>query len=193
MMRIAAFPGMWERTITIGSAGKTFSLTGWKLGWAIGPTNLIRNCQVAHQNCVYVCPTPIQEAVARALEVEIKRLGYSESYFNVLKTELKKKRDFLCTAIKDAGMVPVIPEGGYFVMADWSKLEGKVDLTSEDDSQKDFRFAKWLIKNKKLQGIPPSAFFSSENKHLGESYIRLCYIKKDQILVEAKEILQTWN
>ena len=63
--RVATLPGMWDRTITIGSAGKTFSVTGWKLGWAIGPEHLIRNCQVVHQNCVYACPTPTQEAVAR--------------------------------------------------------------------------------------------------------------------------------
>ena len=65
MIRVATLPGMWDRTITIGSAGKTFSVTGWKLGWAIGPEQLIRNCQVVHQNCVYACPTPTQEAVAR--------------------------------------------------------------------------------------------------------------------------------
>ena len=65
MIRMATLPDMWERTITIGSAGKTFSVTGWKLGWAVGPANLLRNCQVVHQNCVYACPTPIQEAVAR--------------------------------------------------------------------------------------------------------------------------------
>ena len=65
MIRIATLPGMWERTVTIGSAGKTFSVTGWKLGWAVGPKHLIGNCQVVHQNCVYTCPTPIQEAVAR--------------------------------------------------------------------------------------------------------------------------------
>lgn len=53
-------PGMWERTITIGSAGKTFSVTGWKLGWAYGPQNLIKNLQIVHQNCVYTCATPIQ-------------------------------------------------------------------------------------------------------------------------------------
>ena len=65
MIRVATLPGMWDRTITIGSAGKTFSVTGWKLGWAIGPEHLIRNCQVVHQNCIYTCNTPCQEAVAR--------------------------------------------------------------------------------------------------------------------------------
>ena len=56
----ATLPGMWERTITIGSAGKTFSVTGWKLGWSIGPKNLIHALQTVHQNCVYTCPTPLQ-------------------------------------------------------------------------------------------------------------------------------------
>lgn len=59
-IRICTLPGMWERTITIGSAGKTFSVTGWKTGWAYGPANLMINLQMVHQNCVYTCPTPIQ-------------------------------------------------------------------------------------------------------------------------------------
>lgn len=59
-VRICTLPGMWERTITIGSAGKTFSVTGWKTGWAYGPQNLMENLRLAHQNCVYTCPTPIQ-------------------------------------------------------------------------------------------------------------------------------------
>ena len=71
---MATMPGMWDRTITIGSAGKTFSVTGWKLGWAVGPAHLISNCGVVHQNCVYTCPTPIQEAVARGFEKEMARL-----------------------------------------------------------------------------------------------------------------------
>ena len=64
---MATLPDMWERTITIGSAGKTFSVTGWKLGWCIGPQNLVQNCQIAHQNCLYACNTPVQEAVARCV------------------------------------------------------------------------------------------------------------------------------
>ena len=77
------------RTITIGSAGKTFSVTGWKLGWAVGPENLLRNCQVAHQNCVYACPTPIQEAVARAFELELARLSDPNCYFKTIAKDLE--------------------------------------------------------------------------------------------------------
>ena len=59
----ATFPGMWERTITIGSAGKSFSVTGWKIGWAYGPANLMKNLMVVHQNCVYTCATPLQVCI----------------------------------------------------------------------------------------------------------------------------------
>lgn len=193
MLRIATFPGMWERTITIGSAGKTFSVTGWKLGWAYGPDYLLRNCQVAHQNCVYACPTPIQEAVARAFELEINRLESSDCYFRSISVDLEKKRDYIGKVLKEAGMDPVIPEGGYFILANWSKLADKIDLSSEADPQKDFKFAKWLSKNKKLQGIPPSAFFSKEHKKIGEAYIRFCFIKNDASLAKAEEILQKWK
>ena len=193
MLRVATFPDMWERTITIGSAGKTFSVTGWKLGWAVGPAYLLRNCQVAHQNCVYACPTPVQEAVARAFELELQRLESPNCYFKSISVDLQKKRDYIAKILKEAGMEPVIPEGGYFILADWSKLADKIDLRSETDAQKDFRFAKWLSKTKKLQGIPPSAFFSKDHKHIGEPYIRFCFIKNDTSLAKAEDILQKWK
>jgi len=193
MLRIATLPGMWERTITIGSAGKTFSVTGWKLGWAIGPDYLIRNCGVAHQNCVQSCPTPIQEAVARSFELEMQRLESPDCYFRSISVELQKKRDYICAMLKNAGMEPVIPEGGYFVMANWSTLADKIDLSSEEHTEKDFRFVRWLSKSKKLQGIPPSAFFSREHKSIGEPYIRFCFIKNDKSLADAEKILQKWK
>jgi len=193
MIRIASLPDMWERTITIGSAGKTFSVTGWKLGWAFGPQHLIRNCQVCHQNAIYVCPTPIQEAVARAFELEMSRLEQPECYFNSISTDLERKRDQLVETLVEVGMVPVIPEGGYFILADWSPLADKIDLSTESDSYADYRFVKWLSKNRKLQGIPPSAFFSQEHKSIAENYIRFCFIKTDEKLSEAKNILSKWR
>jgi len=193
MIRVAELPGMWDRTITIGSAGKTFSVTGWKLGWAFGPEHLIRNCQVVHQNCVYACPTPIQEAVARAFELEMNRLESPDCYFRSISVDLEKKRDFISGVLNSVGMKPVIPEGGYFIMADWSQLADKIDLSSEDDEQRDYRFVKWLSKNRKLQGIPPSAFFSKPHKFIGEDYIRFCFIKHDDSLKKAEEILNNWR
>ena len=121
---------MWDRTITIGSAGKTFSVTGWKLGWALGPAHLLSNCQVAHQNCVYACPTPIQEAVARAFELELGRLNHPDCYFRSIARDLQDRRDNIASFLGEAGLSPVVPEGGYFIMADitgysehtWAKI-----------------------------------------------------------------------
>lgn len=121
-IRICTLPGMWDRTITIGSAGKTFSVTGWKIGWAYGPENLMRNLQMVHQNCVYTCSTPIQEAVAIGFETEIPRIGTKECFFHSLPASLMAKRNFMAEFLTKAGMNPTVPQGGYFMIADWSKL-----------------------------------------------------------------------
>lgn len=192
-IRIATLPGMWERTITIGSAGKTFSVTGWKTGWAYGPAKLIKNLQTVHQNCVYTCSTPIQEAVAQGFELELGRLGQPESYFLSLPRELEAKRDFMAKFLSDVGMVPTVPEGGYFMVADWSALGDKVNLEQETDELKDYRFTKWMSKNVKLQGIPPSAFYSEPHKSLVETSVRYCFIKTDEKLQQAADILQKWK
>lgn len=118
-VRIATLPDMWERTITVGSAGKTFNVTGWKIGWAYGPENLIHNLQVVHQNCVYTCSTPLQEAIARGFEIEIDRLESSECFFNSLNSQLERKRKLLANVIREAGMNPIFPQGGYFIVSDW--------------------------------------------------------------------------
>lgn len=193
-IRIASLPDMFERTITIGSAGKTFSMTGWKLGWAYGPVNLMRNLQVVHQNCIYTCNTPAQEAVARSFEKEMSVMNSkADCYFYNITEQLLPKRDLLAKALNKAGLTPIIPDGGYFMLADWTSLKPYVDLNSEKDKHLDFKFAKWMTKNVKLQGIPPSAFYGDENKHLAENLIRYCFFKKDETLQEASNILQTWK
>lgn len=189
-IRICNLPGMWERTISIGSAGKAFSVTGWKLGWAYGPANLITNLQMVHQNSVYTSATPIQEAVASGIEFELSRFDSPECYFKSFAQELKVKRDVMADFLQDAGMRPIIPDAGYFMFADWSKLESKVDLSSETDKYKDYRFTKWMTKNIGLQAIPASAFYSDGYKALGEAYVRYCFAKKDENLMKAKELLK---
>lgn len=192
-IRIATLPGMYDRTITIGSAGKTFSVTGWKIGWAYGPANLLYNLQVVHQNTVYTCPTPTQEAVAIGFEQELARFGQPDCYFISIVKELLPKREYMAKFLRDIGMTPTIPEGGYFMVANWTALENKVKLNEETDPQRDYRFTKWMIKNVGVQGIPPSAFYSDEHKHLGEDYVRYCFMKKDENLRKAADILMKWK
>ncbi|XP_012269796.1 kynurenine aminotransferase isoform X2 [Athalia rosae] len=192
-IRMATLPGMYERTITIGSAGKTFSVTGWKIGWAYGPANLLYNLQVVHQNTVYTCATTLEEAIAIGFEQEIARFGQPDCYFQSLANDLLPKRDFMASFLREVGMNPTVPEGGYFMIANWSALADKVQLSEEKDPYKDYKFTKWMTKNVGIQGIPPSAFYSSEHKHLGEENVRYCFIKRDENLQEAAEILRKWK
>ncbi|ESO96161.1 hypothetical protein LOTGIDRAFT_214715 [Lottia gigantea] len=191
-IKIATLPGMWERTLTIGSAGKTFSATGWKLGWTIGPANLLLGAQCMHQNCNYNCPTILQEAVALAFEHELPKIDTPECYFKQLPLEIIPKRDMLISLFNEMGMWPVIPDGGYFLMADISGID--VDLSGENPEEaRDVKFVKWMTKNKKLTAIPPSVFYSKEHQSVGENYVRFCFIKEDTTLNKAVDILRKWK
>jgi kynurenine--oxoglutarate transaminase/cysteine-S-conjugate beta-lyase/glutamine--phenylpyruvate transaminase len=121
-VRMATLPGMWERTITVGSAGKTFSATGWKMGWGIGPEHLVKHMQTMHANTGYCYPTLLQEAVARALEVETARLGQPDCYFTQLAVDTERKRDEIAQVLREVGLEPIIPDSGYFMMADTTPL-----------------------------------------------------------------------
>lgn len=188
-VRIASLPGMWDRTITVGSAGKTFSVTGWKLGWCYAPEKLMKYVQLFHQNCIYTCPTPIQEAVAESFEIEVARMGTPDSYWDKLAKSLKIKRDIMVDFLRKADIDPTVPEGGYFLLANTSKVSKNYDFSQEHGDSKDHKFVRWLSKNKKLQGIPPSAFYSAPHKNLAEDFIRLCYFKKDSTLKEAENLI----
>lgn len=187
-IRIAGLPGMWERTLTVGSAGKTFSSTGAKIGWTVGPKELVRLCTIVHNNSIYVCPTFMQDVIGRCFELENSRLDSSDCYFNSISKELKPKRDQLAKLLIDAGLTPIIPEGGYFMMADISKISK--DFFTDDKEIKDAKFVKYLIKEKGLATIPSSAFYSDSHKHLAENFIRFCFFKDDTTLEKAAAILR---
>ncbi|XP_035997475.1 kynurenine--oxoglutarate transaminase 3 isoform X2 [Fundulus heteroclitus] len=191
-VKIATLPGMWDRTITIGSAGKTFSVTGWKLGWSIGPEHLIKHLQTVMQNTLYTCATPLQEAVAQGLLQNYKLMGQPDCYFSSLAAELEAKRDRLAAILQEAGMTPVIPEGGYFMLVDVTPLNQDLSHMGEDEAY-DYKFVKWMIQEKKLAAIPVTAFVGEESKKQFEKYIRLCFIKEDSTLEAAGNILRNWR
>ncbi|XP_060557184.1 kynurenine--oxoglutarate transaminase 3-like [Ruditapes philippinarum] len=189
----ATLPGMWDRTVTVGSAGKTFSATGWKLGWGIGPKELIQALLVLHQNSIYTCPTPIQETVAAGLDYELSVFGDPEKcYLQSLALEMLPKRDMLAKVLTEVGITPTIPEGGYFMMADISKLDVEIPDDGTDDPY-DFKFIRWMCKEKRLSAIPPTAFYCKADQKLGEKYIRFCFFKKDETLEAASKVLKSWN
>jgi N-succinyldiaminopimelate aminotransferase len=173
--RLATLPGMAERTLTISSLGKTFSVTGWKVGWAIGPEPLVTSVNRAHQFITFAVASPLQAAAATAL-------GLPPSFFKNLQSMYQSKRDFMLDALRSAGFKPLTPQGSYFIMCDW---RGVAPRHVSDDVQ----FAQWLTKEIGVACIPPSIFYQDADKHLAKNLARFSVCKKDETLSAAAERL----
>ena len=162
----ALLPGMRERTITISGLSKTFSITGWRVGYALGDARWLQT--IGHFNdLVYVCaPAPLQIGVARGL----RELG--PDYYTELAGQYLRKRDMICAALAAAGMPPLIPQGAYYVLADVSRLPGA------DSKEK----AMYILRETGVASVPGSAFYHDGG---GENLVRFCFAKDDPILAEA--------
>jgi aspartate/methionine/tyrosine aminotransferase len=159
----ATLEGMYERTITVSSAGKTFGLTGWKIGWICANENITKAVRLVHQYVTFSVSTPIQEAVAEGLKKLPDYLpGFVELY--------KSKRDFFYKELTELGFDFKIPKGTYFMMVPISK---KTNL-------KDVEFALKLIQERKVATVPPSAFYLKSTE--GENFLRFCFAKKEETL-----------
>uniref|UniRef100_A0A5G2RER3 Kynurenine--oxoglutarate transaminase 1 n=1 Tax=Sus scrofa TaxID=9823 RepID=A0A5G2RER3_PIG len=190
----ASLPGMWERTLTVGSAGKTFSATGWKVGWVLGPDRLLRHLRTVHQNSVFHCPTQAQAAVAQSFEREQLHFGQPSSYFVQLPQAVQRSRDHMVQSLQSVGLRPIVPQGSYFLIIDVSDFKKKMpDLPGAADEPYDRRFVKWMIKNKGLMAIPVSIFFSLPHQKLFDHYIRFCFMKDESTLQAMDEKLQKWK
>lgn len=162
----ATLEGMLERTITVSSAGKTFGLTGWKIGWICANEKVTKACRLVHQYVTFSVSTPIQEAVADGLSRLTDYLpGFVELY--------KSKRDFFYKELTNLGFDFNIPKGTYFMMVPITK---KTNL-------KDVDFAMKLIKENQVATVPPSAFYLKSTE--GEKYLRFCFAKKEETLSQA--------
>uniref|UniRef100_A0A8C3CPQ9 Aminotransferase class I/classII large domain-containing protein n=1 Tax=Cairina moschata TaxID=8855 RepID=A0A8C3CPQ9_CAIMO len=192
-VRIASLRGMWDRTVSIGSAGKTFSVTGWKVGWTVGPNRLLQHIRTVHQNSVYHCATATQEVVAQGFQREFEHYGKPDSYFVQLPKEMQQKRDQLVQSLVAVGMKPIVPEGTYFLVADISEFKSDVPDVPNSDEPYDSRFAKWMMKNKGLAAIPLSTFYCGPHKNNYNSFIRFCFAKEEATLKAADDILQKWK
>ena len=173
--RLATLPGMAERTLTISSLGKTFSVTGWKVGWAIGAEALVTAANRAHQFITYAVASPLQAAAAMALN-----LPYA--YFRNLQTLYQGKRDRMLDILRKAGFKVLKPQGSYFIMADW---RGVAPLRVQDDLQ----FAEWLTTEVGVACIPASIFYQDSDKDLGKHLARFAVCKKDETIAAAAEKL----
>ncbi|MCA9755454.1 MAG: aminotransferase class I/II-fold pyridoxal phosphate-dependent enzyme [Candidatus Eisenbacteria bacterium] len=163
---IASLPGMRERTVTLGSTGKTFSLTGWKIGYATGPEPLVAALRSAHQYLTFAVATPFQHAMVLAL-------GAPDAYFSELRTAYMERRTLLVEALRSAGFGVSSPEGTYFVLADLTPL-------GWDD---DVAFCRHLVEEVGIAAVPPSVFY--EHSEEGRRLVRFAFCKRRDTLEEA--------
>ena len=162
----ATLPGMADRTITLGGYSKTFSITGWRIGYSVADTRWAQAIG-AMNDLLYVCaPTPLQAGVA----VGIQELP--DSFYRDLASDYERKRDQFCQALMKAGLTPSIPQGAYYVLADASRLPG----TTEKER------AIFLLETIGLAGVPGEAFFSGAD---GRQFIRFSYAKIDSDIDDA--------
>ena len=159
---LATLPGMAERTLTISSLGKTFSVTGWKTGWAVGPPALVAATRTAKQYLTFAGGTPFQHAGAAAL-----RLG--DDVYEALARDLRVKRDHLCSGLEAAGLEVLVPAGTYFANVD-CKRDGVT-------------FCRELVERAGVVAIPTSVFYDDEEA--GRSLVRFAFCKRESVIDEA--------
>ena len=168
---LASLPGMAARTVQISSLGKTFSVTGWKVGWAIAPRDLSQAIFRAHQFMTFCGAAPLQEAAVTAVSQE-------NHFYETLTQSYTSKRNFLIDALTSAGLTPIVPQGTYFVMVDISSL----------DFANDVEFCRYLTKEIGVAAIPPGAFY--HNPSDGAGLARFAFCKEVKTLEEAARRLQ---
>lgn len=168
---LASLEGMAERTVTINAISKTYSLTGWRVGWAIAPEKQTNAIRKVHDFLTVGAAAPLQEAAAVAL-----RLG--EEYYRELATRYLQKRNRLLSVLTAAGFHCWTPLGAYYIMTDAAKLMQQTGHTNDND------FARWMIKEVGVASVPGSSFY--RNPDDGRTQVRFCFCKKEETLAEAE-------
>ena len=168
-INFASLPGMFERTLTCSSLSKTYSVTGWRLGYVTGPENLLREVRKYHDFFTVCAPTPLQTAAVTAL-------GFDRDYYDELIQLYTEKRRILTEGLDDIGIRHTTPQGSYFVLAN----------ISEFGYESDVDFAHHLVADYKIAGVPGSCFFADRRN----DYIRFHFAKNDVTLYEVLERLR---
>ncbi|HKD88892.1 MAG TPA: pyridoxal phosphate-dependent aminotransferase [Streptosporangiaceae bacterium] len=169
---IATFPGMRERTVTISSAGKTFSFTGWKIGWVTGTPELVNAVRTAKQFLTYVSGGPFQFAIAAGLALP-------DAFYTDLTASLHRKRDLLASGLRAAGFDVFVPHGTYFISTDIAPL-GETDGLA---------FCRSLPRRCGVVAVPNVVFY--DDRAAGRSHVRFAFCKKDEVLEDAAARLLT--
>ena len=165
----ASIPGLRDRTISIMGLSKTFSITGWRLGYAVGPAELIRAVTLVN-DLYYVCaPTPLQLGAAAGFAAP-------RAYFEDLESSYQRKRDVLCAALSSARLEPIVPQGAYYVLADCTRFGPAREA------------AMTVLERARVASIPGTAFYRGPP---GDRLLRFCFAKEDAVLEEACQRLRS--
>jgi aminotransferase len=168
---IASLPGMKEQTITINSISKTYSLTGWRVGWAIASAPITASIRKVHDFLTVGAPHPLQKAAAVALRMD-------RSYYQTLANEYKERRNFLARVLEEAGFRLYLPKGAYYIMTDVGHFGFPDDVS----------FAFHLVEKFGIATVPGSSFYSRSS--LGSTKVRFCFPKKIETLEQAAQKLR---
>lgn len=167
---MAGLPGMYERTITCSSLSKTYSITGWRLGYLIGPEEVIENAKKVHDFLTVGAASPLQEAATAGL-------NFGSDYYENMQQMYTEKREYFLKGLDDIGIAHTVPQGSYFVLVDISRyLENEMFA-----GYSDMEFCEWMIKNIGVAAVPGSSFFKENVNHL----IRLHFAREKSTLEEA--------
>ena len=173
-LRLATFPGMADRTVTISGFSKTFSITGWRIGWAAAEPELALRIGLASDVLSVCAPTPLQWGVAKGIE------ELPESYYADLARGYQRKRDVVVDALREAGMPADPPEGAYYILADVTRL----GFASAAEA------AKSLLEEGLVASVPGTSFFEGSR---GERFLRFCFAKDDDAIDEAARRIAAWG
>jgi len=160
-----SIPGLRERTVTIMGLSKTFSITGWRLGYTVAPPEITRALTLVNDLYFVCAPTPLQLGAAAGFDAP-------RSYFDELQSGYQQKRDRICRALREARLPPIVPQGAYYVLADCSRLGF---ATSREA-------AMHVLETTRVASVPGSAFYRGDG---GEKLLRFCFAKDDGVLDEA--------
>jgi len=166
---------MEDRTVTINSISKTYSVTGWRVGWAVSSPEITARIRKVHDFLTVGAPTPFQHAAVFALNMP-------GTYYEKLRARYEKSRQFLYQVLVDAGFKPFLPKGAYYIIAETGALMEKIG------AHDDFSFSKKLIELTKVATVPGSSFYSDPGK--GKNQVRFCFCKKDEMLIKAGQNLR---
>ena len=172
---MAALPGMYERTITCSSLSKTYSMTGWRLGYLIGPERVIEAAKKVHDFLTVGAAAPLQEAAVTGLK-------FGPEYYEWLKDLYTEKRDYLCGRLEQMGLPHTTPQGSYFVLVNISGFLERPEFSGWTDLE----FCEWMIKKYGVAAVPGSSFF----KEPVNNYIRLHFSRGKETLEAAADRLE---